>query len=143
MKLGLGGDRYALRAIGRPERNVPSVLVGGTNGKGSTAATLFGASAKACGLRAGLYTSPHLIHVTERIRVEDEDVTGEELDRALERDVRGRGRGPCSCRDVFRSRDRGGVRSSSPTAGSTWRSWRSAWAGDSTRRMSLRRFSPP
>jgi dihydrofolate synthase/folylpolyglutamate synthase len=56
----------------------------GTNGKGSTAATL-SAIAKACGQRAGLYTSPHLIHVTERIRVEDEDVTAEELDRALER----------------------------------------------------------
>jgi dihydrofolate synthase/folylpolyglutamate synthase len=84
MKLGLAAIDTLCERIGRPERNVPSVLVGGTNGKGSTAATL-SAIAKACGLRAGLYTSPHLIHVTERIRVEDEDITGEELDRALER----------------------------------------------------------
>lgn len=84
MKLGLAAIDALCERIGRPERSVPSVLVGGTNGKGSTAATL-SAIAKACGLRAGLYTSPHLIHVTERIRVEEEDVTCEELDRALER----------------------------------------------------------
>lgn len=83
MKLGLAAIDTLCERIGRPERSVPSVLVGGTNGKGSTAATL-SAIAKACGLRAGLYTSPHLIHVTERIRVEDEDITEEELDRALE-----------------------------------------------------------
>lgn len=84
MKLGLAAIDALCKRIGRPERSIPSVLVAGTNGKGSMAATL-SAIAKACGLRAGLYTSPHLIHVTERIRVEEEDVTGPELDRALER----------------------------------------------------------
>lgn len=84
MKLGLAAIDALCERMGRPERSVPSVLVGGTNGKGSTAATL-SSIAKACGLRAGLYTSPHLIHVTERIRLEEEDVTGEELDYALER----------------------------------------------------------
>jgi dihydrofolate synthase/folylpolyglutamate synthase len=84
MKLGLAAIDALCERLGRPERSVPSVLVGGTNGKGSTAATL-SSIAKACGLKAGLYTSPHLIHVTERIRVEEEDVTGAELDHALER----------------------------------------------------------
>jgi dihydrofolate synthase / folylpolyglutamate synthase len=83
MKLGLTAIDTLCERLGRPERRIPSVLVGGTNGKGSTAATL-SAIAKASGVRAGLYTSPHLIHVTERIRVEEEDVTAEELDRALE-----------------------------------------------------------
>ncbi len=82
MKLGLSAIDALCERLGRPERRVPSVLVGGTNGKGSTAATL-SAIAKASGLRAGLYTSPHLIHVTERIRVDEEDVSGEDLDRAL------------------------------------------------------------
>lgn len=58
------------------------MLVGGTNGKGSTAATLSSIAA-ACGLRTGLYTSPHLIEVTERVRLEERDVSPEELDRAL------------------------------------------------------------
>ncbi len=84
MKLGLAAIDALCERLGRPEKRTPSVLVGGTNGKGSTAATL-SAIVKACGLRAGLYTSPHLIDVTERIRVEDEDVTGEELDQALAR----------------------------------------------------------
>ena len=83
MKLGLAAIDALCERIGRPERSVPSVLIGGTNGKGSMAATL-SAIAKACGLRTGLYTSPHLIRVTERIRVEEEDVTCEEFDQALE-----------------------------------------------------------
>ena len=84
MKLGLGAIEALCRRLDRPERRVPSVLVGGTNGKGSTAATL-SAIAAACGLRVGLYTSPHLIRVTERIRIEEKDVAPEELDAALAR----------------------------------------------------------
>ena len=84
MKLGLGAIEALCARLDRPERRVPSVLVGGTNGKGSTAATLSSIAA-ACGLRAGLYTSPHLIRVTERFRIEDEDVAAEELDAALAR----------------------------------------------------------
>lgn len=84
MKLGLAAIDALCQRLGRPEQRVPSVLVGGTNGKGSTAATL-SAIAAACGARAGLYTSPHLIRVTERIRVQEEDVAPEELDAALDR----------------------------------------------------------
>lgn len=60
--------RAALEALGRPERAYPSVLIAGTNGKGTTAALTHGALVQA-GLRVGLYTSPHLVHFTERIRV--------------------------------------------------------------------------
>jgi dihydrofolate synthase/folylpolyglutamate synthase len=84
MKLGLAAIDALCERLGRPERQVPSVLIGGTNGKGSTAAML-SAIARASGVRAGLYTSPHLIDVTERIRCEEEDISPEELDAALER----------------------------------------------------------
>ncbi len=82
MKLGLGAIDALCARLGRPERAFPSVLVGGTNGKGSTAATL-AAIAHACGRRSGLYTSPHLMSATERVRVGAEDVSGTTLDAAL------------------------------------------------------------
>ena len=80
MKLGLEAIGALCLRLDRPERRFPSVLVGGTNGKGSTAATLSSIAA-ACGVRAGLYTSPHLVRVTERIRIEEKDVL-EEADAA-------------------------------------------------------------
>ncbi len=84
MKLGLAAIGSVCERLGHPERRVPGVLVAGTNGKGSTAATLASIAA-ASGVRAGLYTSPHLIHVTERIRVEGDDISEEELEAALAR----------------------------------------------------------
>jgi dihydrofolate synthase / folylpolyglutamate synthase len=57
-----------LGALDNPERQVPGVLVAGTNGKGSTAATL-ASILRASGLRTGLYTSPHLARINERIRL--------------------------------------------------------------------------
>src|SRR5262249_20848461 len=84
MKLGLAAIDELCARLGRPERRLPSILVAGTNGKGSTAATL-SAIAAASGLRAGLYTSPHLIRVNERLRVEERELTDEELDTALDR----------------------------------------------------------
>ena len=59
--------RVLAGALGDPQRQFRSVLIAGTNGKGSTAATLASILASA-GLRTGLYTSPHLSRVTERIR---------------------------------------------------------------------------
>ncbi|HEY3202473.1 MAG TPA: Mur ligase family protein [Thermoanaerobaculia bacterium] len=82
MKLGLAAIDAVCERLGRPERRVSSVLIAGTNGKGSTAATLASIAA-AGGLAAGLYTSPHLIDVTERIRLGSEDISPEELDAAL------------------------------------------------------------
>jgi dihydrofolate synthase/folylpolyglutamate synthase len=67
-KFALEHMRALLTELGEPQRQFPSVLIAGTNGKGSTAATL-ASIAHAAGLRTGLYTSPHLQHVTERIRV--------------------------------------------------------------------------
>jgi dihydrofolate synthase / folylpolyglutamate synthase len=83
MKLGLAAIDGLCERLGRPERQVPAVLVAGTNGKGSVAATL-SAIAAAGGVRAGLYTSPHLIRVNERIRVCESDLSDDELDRVLE-----------------------------------------------------------
>ncbi len=67
-KFDLDHMRILARALGDPQTRFPSVLIAGTNGKGSTAATL-AAILTATGLRTGLYTSPHLSRVTERIRV--------------------------------------------------------------------------
>jgi len=61
-------------ALGHPERRFPSVLIAGTNGKGSTAA-LLAHMLTAAGYRTGLYTSPHLEQVNERIRISN--VSGE------------------------------------------------------------------
>src|SRR5205823_4401379 len=73
------------------ERRFPSVLIAGTNGKGSTAATL-ASILKASGLRTGLYTSPHLIRINERIRINGEEISDDEfallhdmIDRTAER----------------------------------------------------------
>lgn len=84
MKLGLAAIATACERLGRPHEKVPSVLIGGTNGKGSTAAVL-SAIARAGGIRAGLYTSPHLIAVTERVRIAEEDISEAELDGYLSR----------------------------------------------------------
>ncbi len=65
---GLDRMRHALAALGHPETAFPCVLVLGTNGKGSTSALLAGVL-RAHGLTAGLYTSPHLVAVEERIQV--------------------------------------------------------------------------
>ncbi len=67
-KFTLDHIRTLLAALGDPQKSFPAVLIAGTNGKGSTAATLASIT-NAAGLRTGLYTSPHLLRVNERIRV--------------------------------------------------------------------------
>jgi len=66
---GLGHSRPLLAALGNPQADLPTVLVAGTNGKGSTAA-LIAAMASAAGYRCGLYTSPHLEQVGERLKID-------------------------------------------------------------------------
>jgi dihydrofolate synthase/folylpolyglutamate synthase len=78
MHLGLDHVRRLLGELGDPQRGLPAVLVAGTNGKGSTAA-LLAAVGRAAGYRTGLYTSPHLETVEERVRVDGERIGGEEL----------------------------------------------------------------
>src|SRR3984957_1068518 len=69
-KFDLAHMRVLLEALDHPERRFPGVLVAGTNGKGSTAATL-ASILRASGLRTALYTSPHLMRINERILIGD------------------------------------------------------------------------
>ena len=75
-KFSLDEVRVLLSALGDPQRRFPSVLIAGTNGKGSTAATL-ASILTASGLRTGLYTSPHLARVNERMRIDGAEIGNE------------------------------------------------------------------
>ncbi len=68
IKLGLENTEILLAALGNPERKFPAVQIAGTNGKGSTAAFL-DSICRAGGIRTALFTSPHLISITERIKI--------------------------------------------------------------------------
>lgn len=93
MKLGLAAIEAICVRLGGPEAAFASVLIAGTNGKGSTAATL-SAIARAAGRRTGLYTSPHLLSATERVRIGADDASPEALDDALARVFEGADRAP-------------------------------------------------
>ncbi len=83
--LSLDRLRTLLARLGHPERRLPPVIhVAGTNGKGSTCAFIR-AMAEAAGLRAHVYTSPHLVRFNERIRVAGALVSDEQLLIAMER----------------------------------------------------------
>jgi dihydrofolate synthase/folylpolyglutamate synthase len=75
----------ALALFGNPERQFPSLHIAGTNGKGSTAAMLHRILTLA-GYRTGLYTSPHLVSFTERIRIGDQEISSDEV-VALAREI--------------------------------------------------------
>ena len=81
-KFSLGEVRALLGALGDPQQRFPAVLIAGTNGKGSTAATL-ASILTASGLRTGLYTSPHLARANERIRVDSVEIADEAFARAF------------------------------------------------------------
>ena len=83
-KFDLAHMRVLLAALGHPENRFPTVLVAGTNGKGSTAATL-ASILQASGLKTGLYTSPHLIRINERICLNGEPIADDDF--ALLHDV--------------------------------------------------------
>jgi len=80
----LDGLRGALAELGNPQQAFQSILVVGTNGKGSTAAMLE-AVLRAHGVTTGLYTSPHLVRVEERIRLSGCTVAEAVLDDHLRR----------------------------------------------------------
>ncbi len=67
IKLGLRNTETLLSALGDPHKDFPSVQIAGTNGKGSTAVVL-DSICRAAGIHTGLFTSPHLISITERIK---------------------------------------------------------------------------
>ena len=83
-KFELGYVRQMLLALGNPERRFASVLIAGTNGKGSTAATL-ASILEAAGYKTAQYTSPHLIRINERIRVNSEAISDVEFGAMFER----------------------------------------------------------
>jgi len=84
VKLGLQNIRAVLSALGDPQRKFPAVHVAGTNGKGSVC-TMLASILREQGFRAGLYTSPHLVDVRERIRVNGRLIPGRDFDRLLGR----------------------------------------------------------
>lgn len=84
IKLGLEQVLELLAAVGHPHARLRFVHLAGTNGKGSVGA-LLSAGFTAAGCRCGFYTSPHLISVTERFRMDGKAIADAELARLIER----------------------------------------------------------
>ncbi|MBO0720347.1 MAG: bifunctional folylpolyglutamate synthase/dihydrofolate synthase [Blastocatellia bacterium] len=80
MKLGLETISVLAAACGQPQHKFPAIHLAGTNGKGSTAA-MTDAILRAAGYRSGLYTSPHLVAITERIRVNGVEISPDDFAR--------------------------------------------------------------
>jgi dihydrofolate synthase/folylpolyglutamate synthase len=84
VKFSLEPVTAILAALRHPERSYPTAIIAGTNGKGSTCAMLASILERA-GYRTGLYTSPHLVQVNERIRINGRPISDEEFARAFSR----------------------------------------------------------
>jgi dihydrofolate synthase/folylpolyglutamate synthase len=91
IKFGIDRMRLLAAELGHPELRVPIIHIAGTNGKGSTAA-MVESILRAAGKRVGLYTSPHLVRLGERVQVDRAQLTEteivdftRELDRVAER----------------------------------------------------------
>src|SRR6266496_1594987 len=82
VKFGLETMQALVSALGHPERTFATLLVAGTNGKGSVVAYT-DAVLRASGRRVGRYTSPHLVRVNERIAVDGRDITDAALQAAV------------------------------------------------------------
>ena len=80
IKLGLNNTELLLEALDRPEQSYQRVQIAGTNGKGSTAVMLDSICRKA-GIATGLYTSPHLISISERIRLNGIEISQHDFAR--------------------------------------------------------------
>ncbi|OGE22805.1 MAG: hypothetical protein A3J42_02515 [Candidatus Dadabacteria bacterium RIFCSPHIGHO2_12_FULL_53_21] len=78
IKPGLGRIKKLLESLGNPQDKAAGIIVGGTNGKGSAAAAI-SAVLKTGGWKTGAYTSPHLIKVTERIKINGIEIDGSDL----------------------------------------------------------------
>ena len=74
MKFGLDNIRRLMALLGEPQKAFASIHVAGTNGKGSTSA-MIESLLRTTGVRTGLFTSPHLVSFTERIRVDGEEIS--------------------------------------------------------------------
>ncbi len=84
IKLGLKNISYLLSLFKNPHLKTKVIHIAGTNGKGSTAA-IISSILKSAGFRVGLYTSPHLVHFQERMRINGEFISQEEICRLLEK----------------------------------------------------------
>ncbi len=84
IKLGLSNIRRLLSRLGNPHEKFSAILVAGTNGKGIVASCL-ASILKESGHRVGLFTSPHLIRFTERIRIDGEEISQKDLLKHSER----------------------------------------------------------
>jgi dihydrofolate synthase/folylpolyglutamate synthase len=82
LKFGLEAITQILAALGYPHERYATAIVAGTNGKGSTCAML-ASILQSAGYRTGLYTSPHLVRVNERMRVNGAEITDEEFAKAF------------------------------------------------------------
>ncbi len=82
IKQGLKRIKRLLTLLGNPHREYPSILVAGTNGKGSTAAMLSNILTQA-GYKTALYTSPHLLRFNERVRIDGREIGSRELTRLV------------------------------------------------------------
>lgn len=80
IKFGLENTRILLEFIGNPHKKFPVIHVAGTNGKGSVCAML-ASIFETAGLRCGLYTSPHIVHFSERIRINDTQISEDDIVR--------------------------------------------------------------
>ncbi len=78
MKLGLEATQKVVEILGNPQKEFKSIHIAGTNGKSSTAVMIARVLQEA-GYKVGLYTSPHLVKFNERIQVNGEKITDEEL----------------------------------------------------------------
>jgi dihydrofolate synthase / folylpolyglutamate synthase len=87
IKFGLDNITNLLSALHDPHKAFPSVHIAGTNGKGSTSAVI-ASLLQSAGLRVGLFTSPHLVSFTERIRINGEPITEHDVIELAE-EVRG------------------------------------------------------
>ena len=80
MKLGLTSTEKLLGALGNPEKHFLKIQIAGTNGKGSTCAFL-DAICRSAQIKTGLFTSPHLISITERIKIDGKDISEKDFAR--------------------------------------------------------------
>ena len=78
IKMGLSTIRKILTGLGNPQNTYNCIHVAGTNGKGSVASSLASILHQA-GYKTGLYTSPHLSRVNERVRINDEEISDTDL----------------------------------------------------------------
>lgn len=81
IKPGLDRINALLDSLGNPQHNMKTIHIAGTNGKGSTA-YLISKALEAAGMKVGLYTSPHLVKFNERIKVNNKDISDDDLESA-------------------------------------------------------------